>query len=93
MQIINKQNKMSLSINPFTGFNKTLEIDLEHNRIKYTHHSINHQSFMRKEKYKNIVFSNDSGRCSLFFALQSTCSLIHEIRSPLIFMILRQKSR
>ena len=78
MQIINKQNKMSYALihSIVTGFNKTLEIDLEHSRTEYTHHSINHQSFMRKEKYKNTVFSDDLGRRSLFFALQSARSLM-----------------
>ena len=54
------------------GFNKTLDVNLEHTGLGYTHNqSIKHQQFFRKEENtKAIVFSTDLVHyCSAFRAL------------------------
>ena len=69
MQIINKLNNINLNLNPFScdRVQQNPTETLEHIGTEYMHHSINHQSFMRKEKYEKTVFSNDSSRCSSVF--------------------------
>ena len=56
-----------------TGFNKTLDVNLEHTGLDYTRNqSINNQQFFRKEENtKASVFSADLGRCCYAF-----CALV-----------------
>ena len=52
-----------------TGFNKTLDVNLEHTGLDYTRNqSINHkQSFRKEENTKGSVLSTDLGRCCYAF--------------------------
>ena len=52
-----------------TGFNKTLDMNLEQTGLDYTlKQSINHQPFFRKEENtKASVFSTDLSRCCYAF--------------------------
>ena len=80
-----------------TGFNKTLDVNLEHTGLGYTlNQSINHQPFFRKEENtKASVFSTNLGRCCYDFrALVRTFSdPLSRFLVPLLLMMLRQKSR
>ena len=52
-----------------TGFNKTLDVNLEHTRLDYTRDQfINNQQFFRKEENtKASLLSTDLGRCCYAF--------------------------
>ena len=52
-----------------TGFNKTLDVNLEHTGLDYTRNqSINHQQFFRKEENtKESLLSTDLGHCCYAF--------------------------
>ena len=71
-----------------TGFNKTLDMNLEHTGFGYTQNqSIKHpQSFRKEENTKESVFSNDPVRyCSAFRALICTFSVPPSISGPCAF--------
>ena len=71
-----------------TGFNKTLDVNLEHTGLGYTcNQSINHQQFFRKEENtKASLFSADLGRyCYAFCALVRTFSDPLSISGPFAF--------
>ena len=71
-----------------TGFNKTLDVNLEHIGLDYTlNQSINLQLFLRKEENtKANVFSADLGRCCYAFrALVRTFSDPPSISGPFSF--------
>ena len=72
-----------------TGFNKTLDVNLEHTGLEYTHNqSRNHQQFCLQKirNTKGSVFSNDPSRCcSAFRAFVCTFFDPPKIRSPLAF--------
>ena len=72
-----------------TGFNKTLDVNLEHTGLEYTHNqSRNHQYFclQKRRNTKGSVFSNDPSRCcSAFRAFVPKFFDPLKIRSPLAF--------
>ena len=61
------------------GFNKTLDVNLEHTGLDYTlNQSINHQFFRKEENTKASVFSTDLGHCCYAF-----CALVRTFSDPL----------
>ena len=61
------------------GFNKTLDVNLEHTGLDYTRNqSIKHQQFFRKEENtKTSILSTDLGRCCNAFR-----ALVHTFYDP-----------
>ena len=71
-----------------TGFNKTVDVNLEHTGLDCTlNQSINHHPFFRKEENtKASVFSTDLGHfCYAFHALVLTFSDSPSVSGPFAF--------
>ena len=79
-----------------TGFNKTLDVNLEYTGLDYTRNqSINHQQFFRKKENTKQVSSPLIWIAAAMLSVPSSMRFLMPSRFlvPLLLMMLRQKSR